>query len=95
MIPDYPGSVYLLHFARPYAGRQQHYLGWTRNLLKRLEQHRNGDGGRTTRVAYLHGIGFTFARGWRGDHALELRLKREGYQCPLCDRQPSRPPSQC
>jgi hypothetical protein len=30
------GTVYLLHFERPYNGRSQHYLGFTRNDL---EQH--------------------------------------------------------
>jgi predicted GIY-YIG superfamily endonuclease len=80
------GYVYLLHFDRPYRGKAQHYLGWTRDLLRRLKEHHNGRNCVTTHRAYLQDIGFTFARGWRGDLALERRLKREGCLCPLCDR---------
>jgi hypothetical protein len=34
------GTVYLLHFERPYRGRSRHYLGSTRNLEQRLASHR-------------------------------------------------------
>ena len=42
------GTVYLLHFERPYWVPMQHYVGFTRNLPQRLQAHREGDGGVTT-----------------------------------------------
>jgi predicted GIY-YIG superfamily endonuclease len=45
------GTVYLLHFDRPYWGPMQHYVGFTRNLPQRLRAHREGDGCVTTRRA--------------------------------------------
>lgn len=57
------GTVYLLHFERPYHGPMQHYVGFTVDGLdKRLEAHREGRGGKTTRYAFELGIGFTLAR---------------------------------
>ena len=47
------GTVYLLHFERPYNGRSQHYLGFTRNDLEQhLESHRRGTACATTKVAF-------------------------------------------
>ena len=36
------GTVYLLHFERPYKGKMRHYLGWTSDLERRLANHRQG-----------------------------------------------------
>jgi hypothetical protein len=61
------GTVYLLHFERPYSGRMQHYIGFTRDDLdQRLESHRQGGASATTKVAVDQGIGFTLARTWSG-----------------------------
>jgi putative endonuclease len=80
------GTVYALHFDRPYRGKSQHYLGWTRDLERRLEMHRTGEGGLTTHTAWLRGIGFTLVATWPGTQALERRLKRDGWDCPLCSK---------
>ena len=81
--------VYLLHFDRPYQGSMRHYVGWTRNLDKRIEQHRAGDvGSATTRRAFEQGIGFVVARTWPATRDLEQRIKKCGIAkyCPLCPR---------
>jgi predicted GIY-YIG superfamily endonuclease len=49
------GTVYLLHFERPYKGRMRHYLGFTRNLEQRLENHRQGTACATTKLAFDRG----------------------------------------
>jgi hypothetical protein len=80
------GTVYLLHFERPYKGRSRHYLGFTRNLEQRLESHRHGTACATTKLAFDRGIGFTLARTWPGTQKLERDIKRTGVVncCPVC-----------
>lgn len=47
------GAVYLLHFERAYYGHMRHYVGFTADDLEaRLERHREGKGGKTTRRAF-------------------------------------------
>ncbi|MFE0152836.1 hypothetical protein ACFWY5_37230 [Nonomuraea sp. NPDC059007] len=81
------GTVYLLHFERPYK-HARHYIGWTAgDLNHRLRQHRNGSGARLIQVITANGIGFVVARLWDGGRNLERSLKRRGGAsrcCPLC-----------
>ena len=66
------GTVYLLHFERAYYGQMRHYVGFTADDLdQRLERHREGKGGKTTRRAFDKGISFTLARTWAGSLSLE------------------------
>ena len=85
-----PGTVYLLHFERPYqakTGKQQkqaaHYIGWTTDLTGRIQEHRSG-GARLMSVIALDGIGFSVARTWTGDKKFERRLKNRHNHAPLC-----------
>jgi predicted GIY-YIG superfamily endonuclease len=83
--------VYLLHFSRriSHAG---HYLGYADDLDSRLERHHAGNGARLVQVAAERGIGFILARTWKGDKALERRLKRQKASprlCPICRAQRS------
>lgn len=82
------GTVYLLHFDRPYR-HARHYLGWCRagRLDERLAEHRAGRGARLMAVIKDAGIGFELARTWPGPRALERRLKNchnTPRKCPLC-----------
>jgi predicted GIY-YIG superfamily endonuclease len=79
------GQLYLLHFDRPLNGRQ-HYLGWSENVPRRLEEHRKGQGGKTTAAYKRAGIGFTLAATWPGtkDDETEFKRKRLRSLCPLC-----------
>ncbi len=45
------GTVYLLHYERPYHGPMQHYVGFTQDLDQRLKNHQKGKGCVTTRRA--------------------------------------------
>ena len=83
------GTVYLLHFERPYRGQMRHYIGFSRDDLdQQLEGHRLGTAGATTRLAFDQGIGFTLARSWSGTLKLMRQLKDRGpvNYCPLCPR---------
>ena len=79
-------TVYLIHFDRPYK-HAQHYLGSTSNLKRRLQEHREGHGGRLMAVITQAGITWRLARTWEGGHVLERRFKRwHGGKklCPIC-----------
>ena len=80
------GTVYLLHFDRPYR-HAGHYTGWTADLDHRLIEHRDGHGARLLAVIADAGIGWTLARTWPGTRSRERALKRQGgatRRCPLC-----------
>lgn len=82
------GTVYLLHFERPF-GHARHYLGFTTDLERRLDDHAHGHG--STLMAYVSavGIGFELVRTWSGGRDLERRLKNwhNGPKlCPVCRR---------
>lgn len=81
------GTVYLLHFDKPYK-HAEHYCGFATNLDARLEHHRNGTGARLMQVIRDAGIGFTLARTWEGEtRTKERRLKNGGglnRVCPIC-----------
>jgi hypothetical protein len=64
------GTVYLLHFERPYR-HARHYLGFAEDLERRLELHRAGRGARLVDVVVAAGIGFQLVRTWEGDRTLE------------------------
>jgi predicted GIY-YIG superfamily endonuclease len=84
------GTVYLLHFHRPYR-HARHCLGWTADLDARLTEHAAGRGARLLAVITQAGIGFTLARTWPGTRTRERQLKRQGgasRRCPLCGIHP-------
>jgi predicted GIY-YIG superfamily endonuclease len=85
------GTVYLLHFDRPYR-HAAHYTGWTTNLPARLAEHDAGHGARLLAVIRNAGIGWQLARTWIGPRARERALKRQGgasRRCPLCGIRPA------
>jgi predicted GIY-YIG superfamily endonuclease len=89
------GTVYLLHFDRPYK-HARHYVGWTaRNVKRRLAEHEAGRGARLLAVVREAGIGWQLARLWPGGRARERQIKRQGghaRKCPLCGVTPRRLP---
>jgi predicted GIY-YIG superfamily endonuclease len=64
LVAAMPDSVYLLHFSQPIrpAHTTRHYLGYAKNLKKRIQQHREGKGSRLCQVALERGIGFEVAQ---------------------------------
>jgi hypothetical protein len=90
------GTVYLLHFERPF-GHARHYLGWTDGPLeRRLALHGGPGGANLMRHVAAAGIGWRLARVWDGDRHRERQLKNQGGRarlCPVCGpwrRRPAR-----
>jgi len=84
------GTIYLLHFSRPYK-HARHYTGWTTDLIQRLTEHRQGRGARLIAVINAAGIEFQLARTCLGTRFDERAIKRFGgatRYCPLCVTQP-------
>lgn len=85
--PSPRGTVYLLHFDRPYK-HARHYLGWARNVEARLAHHGGSHGARLMHVVALAGISWQLARTWPDStRADERRLKQRGGRsriCPIC-----------
>lgn len=81
------GTVYLLHFDRPYQ-HARHYLGWASDLDRRLAHHRAGTGGNLLAVLRREGIGWSVARLWSpADRNRERQIKNQGGLagvCPMC-----------
>lgn len=65
-------QIYLLHFTHPYR-HAQHYLGFTEDLDRRLQQHRSGRGSPLVAAAINAGIDFELAATWTGDRREEPR----------------------
>jgi hypothetical protein len=102
--PGPVGWVYLLCFRDPATGAHQplvgngcrgqyagHYWGWTDDLIRRINQHRNPrwrGAGRLVQVALAAGL--TFELAWceyPATRGRERRLKNQGSayrRCPLC-----------
>ena len=81
------GTVYLLHFSRPYR-HAGHYVGFTTDLERRLRQHRNGLTSPLVRCAVAEGIEIFLARTWKEvTVAFETWLHSGGHKnlaCPIC-----------
>lgn len=79
--------VYLLHLSAPYQ-HARHYIGWSRDLERRLAHHAAGTGARFLQVVREAGLTWTLARVWEGqDRTFERRLKDTHHSaryCPLC-----------
>jgi predicted GIY-YIG superfamily endonuclease len=85
-------GCYLLHFERPIY-RAQHYLGWSTNIVNRVELHSRGRGARLVAQALAAGIGVELVRVWPNAARAEERvLKRRGPKdyCPECRLKPAR-----
>jgi predicted GIY-YIG superfamily endonuclease len=80
------GTVYLLHFNKPYH-HAKHYTGFTTSLDARLEAHSKGTGARLMEVTANAGITFELARTWQGTRKDERRIKKQHNAprlCPMC-----------
>ena len=80
----------MLHFDQPYR-HARHYVGWTDDLLDRLDQHASGHGARLVAVIWHAGIGFTLIRICEGTRRTERAIKNAGgavRYCPACTPRP-------
>jgi predicted GIY-YIG superfamily endonuclease len=88
------GTVYLLHFERPYR-HARHYCGWTTNLPDRLAEHGAGRGARLLAVISEAGIGWQLARTWtEATRARERQIKTPRRTVPILSRLRHHPPHQ-
>jgi predicted GIY-YIG superfamily endonuclease len=84
------GVIYMLHFHRPYK-HAMHYVGWTEDLMHRLDRHASGTGARLVEVIWQAGIGFTLIRTCEGTRHTERAIKNAGgavRYCPACTVRP-------
>ena len=80
------GTVYLIHFNTPYK-HARHYLGYTRDLDRRITDHLCGMGARLMEVITTAGIEWKVVRTWKGDRNRERQLKNRKEApalCPIC-----------
>lgn len=85
---NYENVCYLIHFDEPVNGKGQHYLGFTKDLQKRVEAHREGTSAQLTARAKRLGIDWRIVRVWRdADLYAEKKLKSIGASklCPICN----------
>lgn len=79
--------VYLLHLQSPVANHARHYVGYTKNLIKRVRRHRKGDGSKLL----AHSRDFLIARVWMHQgRKFERQLhnyKKSKKLCPICSGQ--------
>jgi predicted GIY-YIG superfamily endonuclease len=84
------GVIYMLHFDQPYR-HARHYVGWTEDLLDRLDRHATGHGARLIAVIWQAGIGFSAVRICEGTRTTERAIKNAGGSvryCPTCTTHP-------
>ncbi len=86
------GEVYIIHFCTPWVtsdGRVlSHYVGFSKQLEKRLFHHRKGNGANFLREAIQRGISFRLVVRFAGAKQDERRLKETGHikkYCPYCN----------
>lgn len=87
-----PGSIYLLHFDRPYK-HARHYLGWSSDVAARFDRHTAGRGSPLVKAALAAGIGVEIVFVRPGTRHDERRLHIRGHVgewCPLCRRPPAK-----
>jgi predicted GIY-YIG superfamily endonuclease len=80
------GTVYLLHFSANFK-HARHYVGYTRDLERRLDAHLKGNGARLVSVIIDAGLSFELARTWDGTRRTERAIKKRKNAprlCPAC-----------
>jgi predicted GIY-YIG superfamily endonuclease len=92
----YIGTVYLIHFHRPLGNERKvarHYIGFTKDLDKRLVRHKAGQGAAIMAAVEERQIPYRVVRTWTGDRYFERSLKRfrdHKRFCPICKRKEGR-----
>jgi hypothetical protein len=79
-------KVYLIHLDKPLK-HARHYLGFSEDLPKRVQKHRNGQGAAFMKAVEKEGISSHVSRIWDGDRTFERMLKDQhnaSHLCPTC-----------
>lgn len=83
----FPEWVYVLHFERLLSGHAGHYIGTTRDLPGRMEEHRLGRGSCLMAAVGEAGIAWQVAVAFPGGRKLEREIKNYHNAraiCPIC-----------
>jgi len=91
MVENEVGTIYLVHFKRPFH-HARHYVGWTGGTLaERFERHRSlaplRRGSALLRAVFAAGIPFKVVRTWSGSRERERQIKNGRHTpryCPVC-----------
>jgi predicted GIY-YIG superfamily endonuclease len=81
-------GCYLIHFSRRlhHAG---HYIGFTTNFPRRMQEHRNNTGAKLLRALNIVGIVWKVVRVWPGvsnEFEYDLKALKKGPSlCPVCN----------
>lgn len=80
------GSVYVLHFSKPFK-HANHYIGWTAGAVEdRVSAHQHGLGATLTREAVRAGITFTIAQVIPDvTREIERKMKNGGGSSRCCN----------
>ena len=73
---------------KPYTTPCQHYIGTTKDLARRVQEHRNGSGAALLRAASAAGVGWRVVAWKEGGRDVEQTVKRQNHTrrfCPLCN----------
>jgi predicted GIY-YIG superfamily endonuclease len=85
---DFPfGCTYLIHFFTPYH-HARHYVGFTHDLLRRIQQHRAGKGSRLLAAVNEAGGEWYVVKVWNDGRGREKYIKRQKNGprfCPICN----------
>ena len=83
------GFVYIIHLAKSLAGsNSRHYVGFSRQVEKRLYHHRKGTGSNFLREANRQGIPYALVVIFAGTKRDERKLKNThntAKYCPCCN----------
>lgn len=83
-------TLYLIHFDIQY-GHAQHYLGLSKDLERRLSEHRSGQGNPLMKAVTQASIHWEVVRTWKdADRTFEVQLKSRHNArrfCPICNPQ--------
>ena len=81
-------TLYLIHFTAKYE-HAQHYLGLSKDVNRRLEEHRTGQGNPLMKAVTEAGIPWSVVRIWSdADRMREVQLKSRHNSprlCPVCN----------
>jgi predicted GIY-YIG superfamily endonuclease len=78
--------IYVLHFDEKYK-HAGHYLGYTNNVERRMQQHRSGHSVPLMDAVNAAGIPWMLAATFKGDKAMEKALRHRKNTprfCPQC-----------
>ena len=84
------GVIYMLHFDQPYK-HARHYVGWTDDLLDRLDTHARGHGARLVAVIGTPGSASPWSASARAPAASNAPSRTQAEQvryCPACTPHP-------